>query len=325
MNGGGSSVYPERGRSAWIEAQRPARPPAPDPYAPQGVLLEREPGADGAIADSGVILLTNRECPWRCLMCDLWQHTTSQSVPIGAIPRQIAAAVRAWTAAGVRPSQVKLYNSGSFFDPAAIPPDDYGPIARQIAFARQVVVESHPLLVGERALRLRDLLAGALEVAMGLETAHPAVLAKLNKKFDCAQFARAAEFLASAQIALRVFLLVNPPFLHGAEAAEWVIKSAEFAFANGASAVTLIPTRGGNGAMERLARSGEFIPPTLAALEAAHRAVLALRGGRVFVDTWDLERFSTCRECFTARRERLVAVNLGQRDLDLPACPACER
>jgi len=63
--------------------------------------------------------------------------------------------------------QVKLYNSGSFFDPAAIPPADYAPVARQIAFARQVLVESHPLLVGERARVLRDLLSGSLEVALG--------------------------------------------------------------------------------------------------------------------------------------------------------------
>lgn len=325
MSSGGSSVYPERGRTAWILAQRPPRPPPPDPWAPQGVFLEREPLADGGIADAGVVLLTNRECPWRCLMCDLWKHTASQSVPIGAISRQVEQAVRTWAAAGMRPAQVKLYNSGSFFDPAAIPPEDYAPVARQVAFARNVIVESHPRLVGDRARRLRDLLGGSLEVAMGLETAHPEVLAKLNKQFDLAQFARAAEFLAAARIALRVFLLVSPPFLRGAEAAEWVVRSAEFAFAGGANAVTLIPTRTGNGALERLERAGEFTSPTLAALEDAHRAVLALRRGRVFADTWDLERFSTCGACFAARRDRLIAANLAQRDLEARACPACGR
>jgi hypothetical protein len=317
------SAYPARGRTAWILAQRPPRPAAPDPYAPHGVFLERERLASGAVVDSGVVLLTNRECPWRCLMCDLWRDTTRDSVPRGAIPRQVELAVRTWSDSGGLPAQVKLYNSGSFFDPAAIPPADYAPVARLVAFARQVVVESHPLLVGDRARELRDLLAGSLEVALGLETAHPAVLEKLNKKFDLGQFARAAEFLAAERIALRAFILVNPPFLGGRSGLEWAVKSAEFAFGCGAGAVTLIPTRAGNGAMERLRESGEFVPPTLAMLEAAQRGALALGRGRVFADTWGLEPFATCPRCLGARRERLEAVNQAQRDLPPVPCEDC--
>ena len=318
-----TSAYPARGRTAWILAQRPPRAAAPDPNTPQGVFLEQERLASGAVVDSGVVLLTNRECPWRCLMCDLWKDTTRDSVPQGAIPRQVEFAVRTWSDSGTLPAQVKLYNSGSFFDPAAIPPADYAPVARRLAFARHVVVESHPLLVGERARVLRDLLSGSLEVALGLETAHPEVLEKLNKKFDLAQFARAAEFLAAEQIAMRAFVLVNPPFLDERSGLEWAAKSAEFAFACGASAVALIPTRAGNGAMERLRESGEFVQPTLAMLEAAQRAALALGRGRVFADTWALEAFSACPHCFAARRERLETVNLSQRDVPLIPCAAC--
>jgi len=317
------SAYPTRGRTAWILAQRPPRPVAPDPHAPHGVFLEKERLASGEVVDSGVVLLTNRECPWRCLMCDLWKDTTRASVPAGAIPRQVEFAVRRWSDSGTVPAQVKLYNSGSFFDPAAIPPADYGPVARRLAFARQVVVESHPLLVGDRARVLRDLLAGSLEVALGLETAHPEVLEKLNKKFDLAQFARAAEFLAAERIALRVFLLVNPPFLDERAGLEWTVKSSGFAYGCGAAAVTLIPTRAGNGAMERLRTSGEFLPPTLATLEAAQRAALALGRGRAFADTWGLEAFSACPHCFAARRERLERVNRTQRDEPPVRCPAC--
>ncbi len=316
-------AYPTRGRTAWILAQRPPRPAEPDPNAPHGVFLERERLASGEVVDSGVVLLTNRECPWRCLMCDLWQNTTRGTVPEGAIPRQVEAAVRTWSEAGTLPAQVKLYNSGSFFDPAAIPPGDYAPIARRIAFAGHVVVESHPLLVGGRAREWRDLLAGSLEVALGLETAHPEVLPKLNKQFDLARFARAAEFLAAERIALRVFLLVHPPFLDERSGLEWVVKSAEFAFGCGAGAVTLIPTRGGNGAMERLREAGEFVPPTLATLEAAQRAVLALGRGRVFADLWGLEPFSTCPHCLAVRRERLERVNQTQRDEPPVRCAVC--
>jgi radical SAM enzyme (TIGR01210 family) len=185
------------------------------------------------------------------------------------------------------------------------------------------VVESHPHLVGERTRRLRDLLRGSLEVAIGLETAHPEVLARLNKNFDRAQFARAAECLQSEVVGVIVFLLVNPPFLDEAEGAAWVVKSAEFAFACGANAVSLIPTRTGNGAMERLLAAGEFVPPPLAELEAAQSAALALGRGRVFADTWGLEPFSHCTACFEARRQRLAAMNLTQRPPPPVACTAC--
>lgn len=320
---GAAPVYPARGRTAWILAQRPARAAVRDPHRPHGVFLEQERLASGAVADSGVVLLTNRECPWRCVMCDLWKDMLSDSVPEGAIARQVEFAVRTWRDSGTLPVQVKLYNSGSFFDPAAIPLADYAPVARQLAFARHVVVESHPLLIGERTRTLRDLLSGSLEVALGLETAHPEVLEKLNKKFDLQQFAKAAEFLAAERIALRAFILVNPPFLDPKLGVEWAVKSADFAFSCGASAVALIPTRAGNGAMERLRESGEFVPPTLAALEAAQRGALALGRGRVFADTWGLEPFATCPRCFGARLERLGAVNRTQRDEPAVDCESC--
>src|SRR5206468_4184255 len=50
------------------------------------------------------------------------------------------------------PRQIKLYNSGSFFDPAAIPLSDYATIANQLSFAANVIVESHPRLINEKSL-----------------------------------------------------------------------------------------------------------------------------------------------------------------------------
>src|SRR2546430_12121322 len=61
-------------------------------------------------------------------------------------------------------------------------------------------------------------LKGNLEVAMGLETAHPQTLERLNKKFNLAEFAQAADFLRTNKIGLRVFLLVNPPFIEAQSA-----------------------------------------------------------------------------------------------------------
>ena len=87
------------------------------------------------------------------------------------------------------------------------------------------MVESHPRLAGEKALRFRDLLAGSLEVALGLETVHPQVLPRLNKKFTLRHFARAVEFLRKEGISVRAFVLVKPPFMDETEGLEWAVKS----------------------------------------------------------------------------------------------------
>jgi len=306
--------------TSWIVSQRPPRATV-DPLKPHGFFLEQERNADGRIVSSACILLTNKECPWHCLMCDLWRHTLTGPTPLGAVPMQIDFAL---AQLGSVSEQVKLYNSGSFFDAAAIPPADYVAIADRIAFARHVVVESHPRLVGKRTVQFRDLLSGSLEVAMGLETIHPQVLPRLNKRFTLDDFARAAEFLAAQNVGLRAFMLVQPPFLNAHAAVEWAVKSAEFAFGCGASVVSLIPTRPGNGALERLMETGQFSPPQIQTLERALDALLAQRKGRVFADTWDLDRFSSCGACLAKRKKRLGLANLTQEVQPPIKCSACE-
>jgi len=313
------SVYPETGRTEWIISQRPART-AQDPFKPHGFFLEEERAASGHVVQSGTILLTNKECPWHCLMCDLWKTTLTTTVPPGAIPRQIDHALEKFAC---RPEQIKLYNGGSFFDPAAIPRADYAGIASRVSFAKSVVVESHPRLIGKSTLAFRDLLSGSLEVGMGLETIHTEVLPRLNKNFTLTHFAGAAETLRREGIGVRAFVLVKPPFTDEQQGLDWAVKSAQFAFACGATVVALIPTRAGNGAMERLMESGEFAAPRLATLEKALEIALGLRAGRVFADTWNLELFSSCSGCLDQRRDRLHKMNLTQQILPACACKVC--
>ena len=66
------------------------------------------------------------------------------------------------------------------------------------------------------------------------------------------------------------------------------------AFDCGASVVSLVPTRPGNGAVEALAELGDFRPPGLDDIERSFALALhhAQGRGRVFVDLWDLERFA---------------------------------
>jgi len=312
------SAYPEipAERDAWILARRPPRNPL-DPTRPWAFFVEDERSASGEILPVATVFLTNRECPWRCLMCDLWRNTLPDDTPLGAIPAQIHHALDQFPPA----RHIKLYNSGSFFDRKAIPLDDHPAIARLVAPFERVIVECHPALVNDDCLRFRDLLSGHLEIAMGLETAHPEVLARLNKRMTLDQFAAAAERLRQNSIDLRVFILVQPPFMQPADALTWTARSLDFAFDCGATAATLIPTRAGNGAMEALAAFGDFSPPSLTTVEAAAAYGIALNRGRVFVDLWDLRRPCACPHCNEQRIARLHTMNLHQT---LPPPIACD-
>jgi radical SAM enzyme (TIGR01210 family) len=316
-----TSQYPMQSqeRNSWIVNQRSLRN-AVDPYKPYAFLLEDECSADREVVPVATVFLTNRECPWRCVMCDLWKNTLTQSVPTGAIPQQIEHAVAALPAA----RQIKLYNSGSFFDERAIPREDYEAIAQIVRRFERTIVECHPSLVGKGCLIFRDLIGNQLEVAMGLETVHPEALEHLNKRMTLDQFARSSEYLQKNNIDLRVFILVQPPFMRPEESLYWAQRSLDFAFDRGATAVTLIPARGGNGAMETLAQIGEFTPPTLATVEVAADYGLGLGRGRVFVDLWEIHnRPNVCLFCLADRADRLHCMNLSQQLLPSIECSHC--
>jgi radical SAM enzyme (TIGR01210 family) len=310
-----------------------------DPWHHQGVVIEDERTADGHVARVATLFLTGRECPWRCTMCDLWKHTTEGDTPRGAIPAQIGAARDELRDCVPAITTMKLYNAGSFFDPRAVPVSDYDEIAARLIGLDHVIVESHPGLIGQRVDLLLDALnqhlnpalsadseRPALEVAMGLETANPTALDLLNKRFTVEQFRSAAAALRRRGIAVRVFLLISPPFVADEDQDAWLIQSIDIAFASGASVVSLVPTRSGNGAMEMLAAAELFREPSLADVERSLAIGLAAAGGhgRVFLDLWDLQRFASCPACFERRKTRLHTMNLAQAvSAPSAACTRC--
>jgi radical SAM enzyme (TIGR01210 family) len=295
--------------------------PSLDPRRAYASLWEEERDREGALASTAVVFLTNKECPFRCVMCDLWVNTLDTTVPRGAIAAQIRTALADLPSA----RQIKLYNAGSFFDPAAIPPDDDDEIAETVSGFERVIVEAHPAFLAgvyrERCLRFRDAISGRLEVAIGLETSHPDVLARLNKKMTLDGFRRAADFLRDQDIALRVFILLSPPFMPRGEEVEWACRSLDVAHECGATVSVVIPTRGGNGAMEAIGDA--FHRPRLNGLESAVEYGLGLGAMRVFADLWNVERFFDC-SCSPGRAARLAMVNVEQR-IPPPLQCVCDR
>jgi archaeosine synthase beta-subunit len=301
--------YPDTAaaRDRWILERRPPRHDV-DVSRAVASFVEPERIERGEIVDVATLFLSNRECPWRCLMCDLWKNTTQESAPPGAIAGQIRRAL----AELPRTRRVKLYNSGSFFDPGAIPPEEHDEIALLLSGFERVIVESHPALIGDACWRLRDRLAGELEVAMGLETVHPQALEALNKRMTVDDFGRASARLRAEGVSVRAFVLLGIPFVSADESLHWTCRSIETALDLGATAVSVIPTRLGNGALDALQERGDFVPPDLHMLEAASAFGVRLGRARVFADLWDLRQFSRCDRCLPARTDRLRRQNLAQ-------------
>lgn len=295
-------------RDPWIVEQRGVRNQV-DPSIPYAYFVEEERLHNREIASIATIFLTNRECPWRCTMCDLWKNTTLDKVPPGSIPKQIEYALSRLPAT----RQIKLYNSGSFFDPSAIPLVDYPAIASMVRHFERVIVESHPALIQQNCFTFRQLVGTKLEVAMGLETVHPAVLEKLNKRMTLGQYQNAAAKLRANDIDLRSFILLQPPFMASGESFHWACRSIDFAVACHATAIALIPTRAGNGAMDSLAHSGAFEPPTLSLIEDAQDYGLSLAVSRIGVDMWEIGQIASAQCCHQQRLERIQEMNLSQQ------------
>lgn len=302
---------------------RRLRPPKPavDAHAAHGHLIEEERRPGGRIERALTVFLAGAECPFTCSFCDLWRWTIDGPTPPGALTRQLAHVLERLD--GPLPDRLKLYNASNFFDERAVPSADLPDIAALAAPFAAVTVESHANTIGARTLALAERLAGRLEVAMGLETVHPVAAAHLNKRLDLARFDRAARFLSDHELDLRVFVLLGAPYVPAGESVEWTMRAVEHAARRGASVVSIIPVRGGNGELDRLQRLGHFVPPTLAELEEAAERGATFTDTVVAVDLWDAVHLPSCEQCRTPRIERLRRLNVTGRAEPRIACDLC--
>lgn len=310
-------------RAGEDERIKSLRPPKPrvDPWVAHGSLLEPERRADGAIERALTVFLAGAECPFTCSFCDLWRWTVDGPTPPGALPAQLERVLRELQPP--LPDRLKLYNASNFFDRRAVPAADLTALAELAAPFAHLTVESHANTIGSLTLELERQFAGRLEVAVGLETIHPVAMKHLNKRMELTRFDRAAGFLAEHDIDLRVFVLLGAPYVEAAASVEWAVRTAEYAVARGATRVSLIPVRGGNGELERLAALGRFIPPTLPQLEAALEQASRLAGAAVAADLWDVDRLPACAECCPRRIDRLRRLNLTGGPEPPVECGAC--
>jgi radical SAM enzyme (TIGR01210 family) len=293
-----------------------------DPHRAQGSLIEQERRPGERIETALTVFLTGAECPFTCSFCDLWRGTLDGTTPPGALTTQLQDVLG--TVNDPLPDRLKVYNASNFFDERAVPPEDLRGIANLAAPFAAVTVESHANTIGAKALSFARQIPGRLEVAIGLETIHPGAIAQLNKRLDLARFDRAARFLADNGMDLRVFVLLGVPYVPADESVAWTARTVKYAVERGASIVSIIPVRGGNGEMERLQGLGHFVPPTLPQLEEALDLCAPTTGTVVSADLWDVERLPGCDECRRERVERLQRLNATGEAQPRITCTKCE-
>ena len=284
---------------------------------PQAVWDEAETASAGVTVATRVMILTGGECRFTCSMCDLWRHTLPGPTPAGVLPQQIRHGL-ARPADHEPPRWVKLYNGSNFFDARNVPTEDLPAIAKLVTGFDRVVVENHPRLCGDAVPRFRDRLAGRLEVAMGLETAHPTALPALNKQMTLDDMANACERLAGWGGDARVFVLLGVPGIAADETVEWCLRSVDFARACGVRHVSIVPLRQGNGWIDRLLTEGRASLPTATDLEAVAETCLQqldhTSATVVTVDLWDFAKLAgSCTLCRPPRQARLEEMNRSQR------------
>jgi radical SAM enzyme (TIGR01210 family) len=302
---------------------RSLRPPKANvgAHQPLSPRLEEERRPDGKIEQALTVFLTGAECPFTCSFCDLWQWTIDGPTPPGSLTIQLETVLQALD--GPVPDRLKIYNASNFFDQRAVPSEDLVGIARLAASFEAVTVESHANTIGARTLAFARQIPGQLEVAVGLETIHPVAAACLNKRLDLARFNWAGRFLSDNAVDLRVFVLLGAPYVPADESVAWTVRTVEHAVERGASVVSIIPVRGGNGEMERLQGLGHFTPPTLSQLEESLDLSLQFTNTVVTADLWDVERLPACEHCRAERVERLRRTNVSGRAEPRISCGVC--
>ncbi len=309
-----AAILAARGERAALDLNRP-----------YSFFVEPEPVVGGAVEEVAAIFVTGAECPYHCLVCDLWKYTLERSASAPSVAGQVEWALRELPDA----PHVKIYNAGSFFDSKAVSEADRARIAELVRGRERLIVECHPNLVDQRCSEFAAAIAPVrLEVAMGLETIDPLALSQLNKRVCLADFDRAARLLLESGVALRAFVLLGLPGHFGAESIDWARRSVKHALSLGASYAVVIPVRPGNGMVDRLERQGFFVRPTLAeleqvlihGLESCGESAQKRSDGCVLADLWDIENSLDCPDCGPRRTDALRRMNLTQRPLAAVDC-----
>jgi archaeosine synthase beta-subunit len=241
------------------------------------------------------IIFKSGGCSWsKCRMCS-YRHEryTGQHSPV-SLARYLRAQL-AWVIRQNKTKEfdmVKIFTSGSFFDPDEIPPEFLSDVAHAFK-GKLVIAETRPEFVETEIIsRFIDILDDGtwktpLYCALGLETSNDKIREKcINKGFTFLDFENAAARAHSVGAGVKAYLLFKPLFLTEMEA----IADMRTSFAHTlvhADMISMNPcTVQRNTEMEHYWKQGAYRPPylwsilTLLADAPVHITCDPLGGGR---------------------------------------------
>ncbi len=241
----------------------PAGPDAARRYVNQWVEAEAI-GAERVPAF--VAILRTRGCYWAdqkgCSMCGYAKDTLGRS----ATPEELGEQTERLLARYRSEPYVKVYTSGSFLDDREVDPESRRRfVAAFSGTARRLLFETLPEFATEERIRpLREAFSGELEVALGLETSDPTVLARyVHKNAPPAEYFAAADRVRALGARAKAYLLLKPPYLTEAESVADVVRSVGEASAH-FDALSVNPVHIQNGTVvEWLYHRGRYRPPWL--------------------------------------------------------------
>ena len=244
------------------------RPPPAGPDAARHVVNSwTEPEAlDGERVRAFVVILKTRGCYWAdvkgCSMCGYSRDTLGRSATTEELSRQLDEAIARYR----DEPYVKVYTSGSFLDDREVDPESRRSFVRAFSGrARRILFETLPEFATEdRVGPLAEAFSGELEVALGLESTDPGVLARyVHKSTGPEEYFAAADRMRRLGLPTKAYLLLKPPYLTEAEAIEDAVRSIGEA-ASRFDTVSVNPVHIQNGTVvEWLYHRGRYRPPWL--------------------------------------------------------------
>jgi len=201
---------------------------------PIAVWQQKESHKDEQLNCLTIILRTGG-CSWQeCLMCGYkYKHlaTRSQDALVGKILSQLQWIKQKFSTFDY--SIVKIFTSGSFFDPNEVPLRARTEIGKQFK-GKLVIVETRPEYVNKIDLDgfIDEIDDGnwntPLYVAMGLETTNDGIRNKsINKGFSYIDFVKAATEVHESHAGVKTYLLMKPLFLTESESIDDMNASIE--------------------------------------------------------------------------------------------------
>ncbi len=234
--------------------------------APKTIWWRERDYLEGEVK-AGVLILPTRGCAWGlaggCAMCG-YVYDSFPTPP----DRLLTDFKKAMDELG-DVEYLKIFNSGSFFDPREIDRETSYRIFDEInrhPRIRRVQVEARPEYLDRQALRrAAERLTPQLEVGIGFETVSDYIREKcINKGFTIEDFKRAVKTCIKEGVEVKAYILVKPPFLTEKEGIQDAVRSGYAAYKYGASRISLNPVAVHRDTLvEELWKRREYAPPWL--------------------------------------------------------------